>query len=117
MFPDVMSNRVYSRQSFEEHLTSRLTAFVFERDVESCSIACHLAVLNRDIELDDFRDAQVANRPGGGLHCSSRGGFPGVAAGANDFSNAIDAVRHECAPLLNEVVSRNQATPVALTLR
>src|SRR5437868_11805123 len=71
---------------------------VFERDVQLYPVARHLAVLDRQVLLDDFGDAEVADGLGGGLDGSLRGRLPRLAARPDDLCHAIDAVGHRRPP-------------------
>src|SRR5438105_13134507 len=52
----------------------------------------HLAVLDLDVELADFRDAQVAQRLRCHLDRVARGVLPGHGAGADHLRNTIDRI-------------------------
>src|SRR5215470_14344617 len=68
----------------------RLT-FVLERQLDARAIRDDLAVFHREVELRDFRDAQVAQCLAGGCYCILRCVFPRYPARADHFGDAIDA--------------------------
>src|SRR5262245_35208476 len=65
---------------------------VLERQRQARAELRHLAALDLDVELGDFRDAQVAQRFRRGLHRASRRILPGRAAGADDIGDAVDRI-------------------------
>src|SRR5690242_8395027 len=56
--------RVRTRRAQQVRQREACSASVLERDVHACAESPHLAVLHRHIELYNFRDAEIAQRPG-----------------------------------------------------
>src|SRR5690349_18791790 len=93
-----MSQRSRSRKSARRPApltrtvaVNRRSALVLERKREAGAELHDLAVLDLDVQFLDLGDAQVAQRTGRRLYRVPRGVFPGVAARADHFGNAIDS--------------------------
>src|SRR4051812_18706517 len=89
---------------------------VFERDLELGAERFDLAVLDDEILLDHFGDAEIAETPRRELDRGSRGFFPGLLAGPDQLQDLIDAVCHCCLPVLGcaECPARAQAPEAGL---
>src|ERR1700742_4507306 len=76
-----------------------LRPFELEGHVELGAIGLDLALgVELHVELDDFRDAEIAQRLRGALDRDGRGLLPGSLAGADQFDDLVDAVRHDVLP-------------------
>src|SRR5664279_1606417 len=64
---------------------------VFERQRYPRAVGHDLAAVDLHVQLHDVRNAQVAQRTGGGGHGALDGVFPRYRAGADNFSDAIYA--------------------------
>src|SRR4051812_17516936 len=74
-------------------------ALELERHAELGAVGLYLSLgVQLHVELDDLRDAQFSQRFPGLLDRVGGGLFPGVAAGADQFNDLVDALRHLVLP-------------------
>jgi hypothetical protein len=79
------------------------SALELERHVELGPIGFNFSLfVQLHIELDDLRNAQIAQGLCGSLHCVGGGIFPGFVAGPDQFYDLVDAIRHVVLPFRYE---------------
>src|SRR4026209_975147 len=89
--------------------TATSSGFVLERQREPRAIRGLLAGVGLDVELDDLRDTQVAQRRRGGFHCIACRFFPRIRARADDIYDPIDRTAPFCHVHLLEILAGNSA--------
>src|SRR5437660_1819490 len=72
----------------------RSLAFELEGDLQPCPVGFHLTVLELQIQLDHFRDPQIAERLPRSRDCRGRRLLPRVSAGPDQLDDLVDALRH-----------------------
>src|SRR4029079_18023948 len=85
------------------------SGFVLERQREPRAERGHLPGVDLDVELDDFRDAPVAQRSRRCLRCIARSFVPRMRARADDVDDPIDRTAPFCHVHLLESLAGNSA--------
>src|SRR3954470_24911875 len=88
-----------------------VAGIVFEGDLELGTESFDLPVLDDEILLDDFGNAEIAQAARRELDRGSRCFLPRLLAGPDQFQDLIDAVCHTCLPMpgVRRMPGRTQA--------
>jgi hypothetical protein len=65
-----------------------------ERNLHLGAVGGHLAIVDHQIQFDDFGDAQVAQGLRSAFHSRSSGFLPGFRARADQFDDFVNALCH-----------------------
>src|SRR3954451_23627151 len=76
-----------------------LLLFKFERHLDLGPVGVDLAVGDLHVEFDDFGDAKVSQTLRSAFDSGARGFFPGIGAGADQFNDLVNTLRHDALPL------------------
>ena len=71
-----------------------IAALVFERQLHPGPVRDYFPIIDLHIQLDDFCDAQIAQRPGRQLHGIGSRFLPRFTACPNQLDNLVDTLRH-----------------------
>src|SRR5258707_910327 len=86
-----------SRQTCFEAVTSPIV-FIFKRDLQLGAIGLNLPIGDLHVELNDLRDAKIAQGLRGSFDSRRRCLLPGFRACSDEFDNFVNALGHSILP-------------------
>ena len=104
----IVETNLSLRDYRQNQIRVRLFGVVLERDVDPGAVQRHVAVVDREVELHDLADPEVAHRSRRRFDRVLRGFLPGLRTRSDHFRDAVDAVGHRASPSFD---ARKSSTP------